>query len=79
MIFKKTQQNDGEYIDQNGVRYTLGASRRHRSNAGINFGFTEFPDVDTALEFWGLTLAPPPESEESTPATELENPDIIDV
>lgn len=79
MVFKKTQQNDGEYIDQNGVRYSLEASRRRRSSNGINVGFTEFPDAETALEFWGLTLAPPPELEESTPATELENPDIIDV
>lgn len=79
MFCRKNPESDGEYIDQNGVRYSLTAVRRNRSKDGINFGFTEFPDVDTALEFWGLTLAPPPESEESTPATEPENPDIIDV
>ena len=79
MFCKKHPEIDGTYIDQNGVRYDITAVKRNRNKDGINVGFTEFPDVDTALEFWGLTLAPPPELEESTPDTEPENPDIIDV
>lgn len=79
MFYRKYPQLDGTYIDQNGVRHDLSAAKRCRNKDGINVGYTEFPDAETALEFWGLTLAPPPESEESTPDTEPENPDIIDV
>lgn len=63
MIFRKTPCKDGEYITDDGKRWTVECCRRIRTSEGVNVGWTEFPSLDDALEAWGLkeesALMPP--------------------
>lgn len=79
MFFRKYKSYDGSYIDQDGIRYDVCATKRQRGDSGINVGYTEFPDLKTALEAWGLSLAPEPPPEPPAAAPETEDTDIIDI
>lgn len=61
MIYRKEEQEDGDYIDREGTRWAVSCLRRIRTPEGVNVGWTEFQSLEAALEEWGMTYAPLPE------------------
>lgn len=54
MIYRKREQEDGEYADDTGARWAVDCCRRIRTPEGVNVGWTEFSCLEAALEAWGL-------------------------
>lgn len=57
-VYRKEPDENGPYQQADGRRFTLYACRRHSGPEGINIGWTEFPNLDAALEAWELRLLP---------------------
>lgn len=66
MIYRKTQAEDGAYVDSDAARWAVDCCRRIRTQEGVNVGWTEFPSLGAALEAWHLTYDPLPEPSHST-------------
>lgn len=54
MYFKAEQQENGEYIRHDGVRFALLKARRVRPADG----WSDFDTLDDCLEAWGLIYNP---------------------
>ena len=55
MFYAKFTDQEGCYMDADGVRFSISSARRVRSPQGVNVGYEEFPSLDDALGAWGLT------------------------
>lgn len=67
MIYKKTKNEDGNYMDSNEVRYDILEVHEAYTPQGLNVGWDEYPSLEAAAEAYGLTKIAP---EEETPEEE---------
>lgn len=58
MIYRKREDESGDYCDKDSIRWAVDCCRRIRTHEGVNVGWTEFPSLEAALEEWGLHPAP---------------------
>lgn len=54
MLYRKIEDEAGEYVDAQGCRFAVQSARRVRTSEGVNVGYVEFPTLEDALEEWGL-------------------------
>ena len=54
MKIKREMDENGEWMDADGQRYSLLVVRRLRNAAGVNVGYEDFDSLDDALAAWGL-------------------------
>lgn len=55
MYFKKTLDASGDFVDADGLRWSVSMARRVRSAAGVNVGYVPFASLEDALAAWGLS------------------------
>ena len=55
MYYKLDATPSGEYMANDGSRYTITAARRVRAVSGVNVGYVPFASLQEALVTWGLT------------------------
>ena len=60
MVYKKIQHEKGDYKDQQEVRYTVLEAHEAWTPEGLNVGWDEYADMNTALEAYGLVYDPLP-------------------
>ena len=58
MLYKKIEDEAGEYVDAQGCRFTVQSARRVRTAEGVNVGYVDFPSMEDALAAWGLRVCP---------------------
>lgn len=58
MKIKREMDENGEWMDADGQRYSLSVVRRLRNAAGVNVGYEDFDSLEDALAAWGLTACP---------------------
>ena len=58
MVYKKIQNEMGDYIDSNNVRFDVLEAHEAWTPKGKNVGWDEFSDKETALASYGLTWTP---------------------
>lgn len=63
MVYKKVQNEEGQYIDAEQVRWDILEAHEAFTPEGKNVGWDEYPDLQTALTAYGLTYDPMPEVE----------------
>lgn len=61
MVYKKIQNEKGDYKDNQSVRYDVLEAHEAWTPQGKNVGWDEYPDMDSALEAYGLEYDPLPE------------------
>lgn len=62
MVYKKFQNEKGDYKDNQNVRYNVLEAHEAYTPQGKNMGWDEFENMDAALAAYGLTFDPlPPE------------------
>ena len=54
MLYKKEPDAQGDYMDEQGNRFSLLCARRIRNARGVNVGYEEFASLELALEEWKL-------------------------
>jgi len=60
MVYKKIQDEQGDYKDNQDVRYTVLEAHEAWTPQGKNIGWDEYPDLATAVSAYGLTYDPLP-------------------
>ena len=58
MVYKKIENEAGDYKDANEVRYDVLEAHEAHTPQGLNVGWDEFADMSTALEAYGLMYDP---------------------
>lgn len=58
MVYKKIQNTQGDYQDNNGVRYDVLEAHEAFTPQGKNVGWDEYPNLEAALEGYGLVYDP---------------------
>ena len=61
MVYKKIQNEQGNYKDKQEVRYDVLEAHEAWTPQGKNVGWDEFPSIEAATEAYGLIYAPFPE------------------
>ena len=64
MVYKKIQNEKGDYKDNQDVRFTVLEAHEAMTPQGKNIGWEEYPDLATALNAYGLIYAPIEDSHE---------------
>lgn len=64
MVYKKIQNEEGNYIDVQQVRWDILEAHEAWTPQGKNVGWDEFPNIETAAQAYGLTYDPLPEGEQ---------------
>lgn len=64
MVYKKVQNEQGDYKDNKEVRYTILEAHEAWTPEGINVGWDEFESIEVAAVSYGLTYDPLPEVEQ---------------
>lgn len=72
MVYKKVQNEEGNYIWQDGNRYDILEAHEAYTPEGINVGWDEFESLEEAASYYGLTYDP------FNPEEELDNQEEID-
>lgn len=54
MVYKKIQNNEGNYIDNNNVRFDVLEAHEAWTPQGKNVGWDTFENKDVALQSYGL-------------------------
>ena len=54
MYYKLDAAPSGEYMANDGYRYTITVARRIRTDAGVNVGYEPFESLQDALAAWEL-------------------------
>ncbi len=54
MVYKKIQNEQGDYKDVQNVRYIVLEAHEAWTPEGKNVGWDEFPNMETALQTYGL-------------------------
>jgi hypothetical protein len=60
MVYKKIQNNKGDYKDNQEVRYDVLEAHEAWTPEGLNMGWDEFENKEAALASYGLTYDPLP-------------------
>ena len=63
MVYKKIQNDYGDYKDKKNVRYDVLEAHEAYTPEGKNVGWDEYADLETALAAYGLTYDPMPDVE----------------
>ena len=63
MVYKKIQNEEGQYIDEKDVRFTILEAHEAFTPEGKNVGWDEFENIEAAAKAYGLTYDPLPEAE----------------
>lgn len=58
MVYKKIQNEQGDYKDKQEVRWNLLEANEAWTPEGLNIGWTEFESKEACLTEWGLTFDP---------------------
>ena len=58
MVYKKIANEEGNYKDKQEVRYDVLEAHEAWTPQGKNVGWDEYPDMQTALEAYGLVYDP---------------------
>lgn len=56
MVYKKIQNETGNYIDGNGVCYDVLEAHEAWTPQGLNVGWDSFPEKQAAAQAYGLTF-----------------------
>ena len=64
MVYKKIQNEEGPYIDKNNTRWDVLEAHEAWTPEGMNVGWDEYKDLETAISAYGLTYDPLPEGVE---------------
>lgn len=64
MVYKKVQNEAGDYIDNKDVRYEVMEAHEAWTPEGKNVGWDEFDNLDQAVAAYGLTYDPLQDSAE---------------
>lgn len=66
MVYRKVRDENGDYKDNQGVRYTIREAHEAWTPQGKNVGWDEFPNIEAAAQAYGLTYDPiePEEADE---------------
>ena len=64
MVYKKVQNEEGNYIDVQQVRWDILEAHEAWTPQGKNVGWDEFANLEAAADAYGLTYDPLPEGEE---------------
>lgn len=76
MVYKLDKDENGNVKDKDGVRYLLSECRVAYTPKGVNYGYTEYPTREAALEAFGVVdvpeeeMFPPPPMPEDLPLPE---------
>ena len=54
MVYKKIQNENGMYVDENHVRYDVLEAHEAWTPQGLNAGWDVYEDKNTALQYYGL-------------------------
>ena len=60
MVYKKIQNETGQYIDKKEVRFTILEANEAYTPKGINVGWEVFDSIGAATQAYGLTYNPLP-------------------
>lgn len=63
MVYKKIQNEKGDYKDQQNVRYTVLEAHEAWTPQGKNVGWDEYENMEAALEAYGLVYDPIPQED----------------
>lgn len=63
MVYKKIQNEQGDYKDQQNVRYIVLEAHEAWTPQGKNVGWDEYDNMEAALEAYGLVYDPLPSEE----------------
>lgn len=72
MVYKKIQNEEGNYIDAEQVRWDILEAHEAYTPEGKNVGWDEFESLEEAASYYGLTYDP------FIPEEELDNQEEID-
>lgn len=72
MVYKKVQNEQGNYIDSMNVRWDILEAHEAYTPQGKNVGWDEFENLEEAASYYGLTYDP------FIPEEELDNQEEID-
>ena len=61
MVYRKVRDENGDYKDNQNVRYTIREAHEAWTPQGKNVGWDEFPNIEAAAQAYGLTYDPLPE------------------
>lgn len=61
MVYRKVQDENGNYKDNNGTRFTIREAHEAWTPQGKNVGWDEFENIEQAAQTYGLTYDPLPE------------------
>lgn len=62
MVYKKIQHEEGNYKDEQNVRFIVLEAHEAWTPEGLNVGWDEYPNLDEALKAYGLVYDPLPEN-----------------
>lgn len=65
MVYKKIQNEEGNYIGQDGNRYDILEAHEAWTPQGKNVGWDEFENLEKAAKVYGLTYDPKPQEVEN--------------
>lgn len=65
MVYKKTQNKEGNYIDVRQTRWDILEAHEAWTPQGKNVGWDEFESLEKAAEAYGLTYDPKPQEVEN--------------
>lgn len=54
MVYKKIQNDNGIYVDQNNVHYDVLEAHEAWTPQGLNVGWDEHENIESALQSYGL-------------------------
>jgi hypothetical protein len=63
MVYKKIANEEGNYKDSENARFHVLEAHSAYTPQGLNVGWDEYPDLQSALTAYGLTYDPLPEGE----------------
>ena len=75
MVYKKIQNEQGDYKDNKEVRFTILEAHEAYTPEGLNVGWDEYESEEAAATAYGLTYDPLPEGERPI---ELDSQEEID-
>ena len=58
MVYKKIQNEQGNYIDEQGTRWDVLEANEAWTPQGLNVGWDSFQNIEGALKTYGLEFSP---------------------
>lgn len=58
MVYKKIKNEEGQYIDEQDVRFDILEAHEAYTPEGLNVGWDEFENIEAAAKEYGLTYSP---------------------